>query len=421
MANLKDLLQDLYTKANAYDALNELVGANGSKIQTNVAKLSTIDGQITDLNSRLNSIRDIKQYNSEVVYAVDDIIEANGVLYKCIKANAPEGTLVTNTEFFTAISGTADLTDVNAEISATQSELSSVQNELASTKTELANAKANIKANVAEIALIKAKTDQIQFEDIEIDGVKYSLVSKKVNSETPYPEGKPENTTTFELSEHDSDATSECIKGTLSTTLYHSGEYTPKVEEKSFTESAENLDDVSDYKVFKFTKMNSEPEVQNNTNGEVVKTALDYVILSAETNTGDITVTGNVTTKIFEPETVTETAETVLTFNNAYEEAPQFDVAGTGVTVELLQTEAPYTSAKVSKELAAEVEYNEPVTVSEDIKLNVNRTQITYTYDDGTSEVIDHHNDETVTLTMDDGSTDTTTVGELAKAFENGQ
>ena len=56
MANLKTLLTDLYNKAAAYDALNTLVGQNGEKIATNIAKLNTVDGQITDLNSRLETI-----------------------------------------------------------------------------------------------------------------------------------------------------------------------------------------------------------------------------------------------------------------------------------------------------------------------------------------------------------------------------
>ena len=145
MANLKTLLTDLYNKAAAYDALNTLVGQNGEKIATNIAKLNTVDGQITDLNSRLDGIRDIKQYDAEATYAVDDIIELEGVLYKCIKADAPAGTALTNTEFFASIGGgSADLTEVNAEI-----------------------------------ASIKAVTDQIQFEDLELDGVTYSLVTKK--------------------------------------------------------------------------------------------------------------------------------------------------------------------------------------------------------------------------------------------------
>lgn len=145
MANLKNLLQDLYTKANAYDALNELVGANGSKIQTNVAKLSTIDGQISDLYSKVAQVRDIKYFDNEATYEIGNVIEVDGVLYKCIKANAQAGTPVTNTEYFASIGGgSADLTAVNAQI-----------------------------------ASIKEVTDQIQFEDLELDGVTYSLVTKK--------------------------------------------------------------------------------------------------------------------------------------------------------------------------------------------------------------------------------------------------
>jgi hypothetical protein len=166
MANLKNLLQDLYTKANAYDALNELVGANGSKIQTNVAKLSTIDGQITDLYSKVAQVRDVKSFDNLKQYEIGNIIEVDSVLYKCIKANAPAGTPVTNTEFFVSIGGgTADLTAVNAQI-----------------------------------ASIKEVTDQIQFEDLELDGVTYSLVTKKpavveeeepTDPETPSDQTKP--------------------------------------------------------------------------------------------------------------------------------------------------------------------------------------------------------------------------------------
>lgn len=154
MANLKNLLQDLYTKANAYDALNELVGANGSKIATNVAKLSTIDGQITDLYSKVAQVRDVKSFDNQKQYEIGNIIEVDGVLYKCIKANAPAGTPVTNTEFFVSIGGgSADLTAVNAQI-----------------------------------ASIKEVTDQIQFEDLELDGVTYSLVTKKpAQGETQEP------------------------------------------------------------------------------------------------------------------------------------------------------------------------------------------------------------------------------------------
>jgi hypothetical protein len=155
MANLKDLLQDLYTKANAYDALNELVGTNGSKIETNISKLSTIDGQITDLYSKVAQVRDVKSFDNLKQYEIGNIIEVDGVLYKCIKANAPAGTPVTNTEFFVSIGGgSADLTAVNAQI-----------------------------------ASIKAVTDQIQFEDLELDGVTYSLVTKKpAQEETQEPE-----------------------------------------------------------------------------------------------------------------------------------------------------------------------------------------------------------------------------------------
>lgn len=161
MANLKNLLQDLYTKANAYDALNELVGANGSKIQTNVAKLSTIDGQITDLYSKVAQVRDVKIFDNLKQYEIGDIIEVDGVLYKCIKANAPAGTPVTNTEFFVSIGGgSTDLTDVNAQI-----------------------------------ASIKAVTDQIQFEDLELDGVTYSLVTKKPAQEPETPAEDPQEPT----------------------------------------------------------------------------------------------------------------------------------------------------------------------------------------------------------------------------------
>lgn len=161
MANLKNLLQDLYTKANAYDALNELVGANGSKIQTNVAKLSTIDGQITDLYSKVAQVRDVKIFDNLKQYEIGNIIEVDGVLYKCIKANAPAGTPVTNTEFFVSIGGgSADLTAVNAEI-----------------------------------ASIKAVTDQIQFEDLELDGVTYSLVTKKPAQEPETPAEDPQEPT----------------------------------------------------------------------------------------------------------------------------------------------------------------------------------------------------------------------------------
>lgn len=145
MANLKTLLTDLYTKANAYDALNTLVGQNGSKIATNIAKLNTVDGQITDLYSKVAQVRDVKSFDNQKQYEIGNIIEVDGVLYKCIKAEAPAGTAVTNTEFFVSIGGgSADLTAVNAQI-----------------------------------ASIKAVTDQIQFEDLELDGVTYSLVTKK--------------------------------------------------------------------------------------------------------------------------------------------------------------------------------------------------------------------------------------------------
>ena len=149
MANLKNLLQDLYTKANSYDALNELVGANGSKIASNVARLSTIDGQITSINNTLSSIRGIKYYDAQATYAVGDVIEVNGVLYKCITADAPAGTEVTNTTYFSQIGGNAqEMATVNAQI-----------------------------------ASIKSLTDHIQFEDLELDGVTYSLVTKKPDPE----------------------------------------------------------------------------------------------------------------------------------------------------------------------------------------------------------------------------------------------
>jgi len=237
-----------------------------------------------------------------------------------------------------------------------------------------------------------------------------------------YPEGKPEDTQTAEVTEHTSDETSESFVGTMRATAYHSGEYTEESTEKSLTSSAKDLDTVLGYKVMKFGfAYDNVPKVQNSTNGEVLRLTEKHAILSQDTSEGDITVSGTATFKKFEPETVSKTVEKVLEFNNAYEKEPQYDVAGTGVTVEPLQTEAPYTSVKVSKEVTGTVEYGAPLEISEEFKVNVNRTQITYTYDDGTSEVIVHHNDEPVTLTMDDGSTDTTTVGELAKAFENGQ
>ena len=149
MANLKNLLQDLYTKANAYDALNELVGANGSKIATNVAKLSTIDGQITELYSKVAQVRDVKSFDNQKQYEIGNIIEVDGVLYKCIKAEAPAGTPVTDTEYFVSIGGgSADLTGIQTQLDA-----------------------------------VKAVTDQIQFEDLELDGVTYSLVTKKPDQE----------------------------------------------------------------------------------------------------------------------------------------------------------------------------------------------------------------------------------------------
>lgn len=158
MANLKNLLQDLYTKANAYDALNTLVGQNGSKIATNIAKLNTVDGQITELYSKVAQVRDIKYFDNEATYEIGNVIEVDGVLYKCIKANAPAGTPVTNTEFFASIGGgSADLTAVNAQI-----------------------------------ASIKEVTDQIQFEDLELDGVTYSLVTKKPAQEETQEPADPE-------------------------------------------------------------------------------------------------------------------------------------------------------------------------------------------------------------------------------------
>lgn len=225
-----------------------------------------------------------------------------------------------------------------------------------------------------------------------------------------YPEGKPENTQTTEVTEHTSDETSESFVGTMSATAYHSGEYTEESTEKSLTTNAEDLDTVLGYKVMKFGfAYDTVPEVENNTNGEVLKVTEKHAILSQDTSEGDIAVSGTATFKKFEPETVSTTVEEVLEFDNAYEEEPQYDVAGTGVTVEPLQTEAPYTSCKISKVLEGVVNYGEPLTLESDVKVNVNRTQITYTYDDGTTEAIVHHNDEPVTLTMDDGSTDTTT------------
>lgn len=153
MANLKNILQDLYTKASAYDALNTLVGENGGKISTNIEKLNTVDGKITELYSKVSQVRDIKYFDNEQTYEIGNVIEVDGVLYKCIKADAPAGTPVTNTEYFVSISGgTADLTAVNSKI-----------------------------------ASIKEVTDQIQFEDLELDGVTYSLVTKKPTQEEPQP------------------------------------------------------------------------------------------------------------------------------------------------------------------------------------------------------------------------------------------
>jgi hypothetical protein len=188
-----------------------------------------------------------------------------------------------------------------------------------------------------------------------------------------YPEGKPEDTQNAEVTEHTSDETSESFVGTMRATAYHSGEYTEESTEKSLTSSAKDLDTVLGYKVMKFGfAYDNVPKVQNSTNGEVLRLTEKHAILSQDTSEGDITVSGTATFKKFEPETVSKTVEKVLEFNNAYEKEPQYDVAGTGVTVEPLQTEAPYTSVKVSKEVTGTVEYGAPLEISEEFKVNVN-------------------------------------------------
>lgn len=153
MASLKDLLTTLYTKANAYDALNTLVGQNGEKIATNINKLESVDSQISDLYSKMSQLRDVKYFDNEVAYQIGALVEVDGVIYKCIK-NTTAGTTVDNTEFWTSISGgSTDLTEVNSQI-----------------------------------ASIKTVTDQIQFEDVTLGDVTYSLVTKKVEETSEDPE-----------------------------------------------------------------------------------------------------------------------------------------------------------------------------------------------------------------------------------------
>ena len=150
MATMKDLALKIHQRTSRYTNLNQQIQDNAGNINTNLSKISTIEGQVEELQSKANALRGYKEYNSNEAYSVGDIIEAEG-LFKVIKAITAEEEhpQLSDQEYFVNIS-------------------------------ELRN-REELRTTIAEIDELRDMVRNIKFDAVELGGNSYPLVMKKSN------------------------------------------------------------------------------------------------------------------------------------------------------------------------------------------------------------------------------------------------